>query len=413
MYSLSIRFVAFILKLVSLFNEKIQLGVTGRAETFARLKSNIQPLDQVIWFHCASLGEYEQGLPVFRELRSKYPDHKIVLSFFSPSGYEIRKHTDVADVVVYLPLDTLSNAKKFVSLVHPVLSIFVKYEIWPNYLKVLKDKGHTAFLISALFREDQIYFKWYGSKFKKALMRFEHIFVQNKASEKLLLNHGISNVSVSGDTRFDRVANQLQQNNQLSIIDSFKNAQLCTVIGSSWSADEAILIPYINQRASKTHKFIIAPHEIKQANIDRLLGGLTAKTHLYSQLNPKTLDMAELRDAEVLIIDNIGLLSKIYSYADIAYVGGGMGTSGLHNILEPAVFGMPIIIGKNYLKFPEANALIELGGLKSVSNEAELQQELDLLVNDLGYRQKLGAINSNFIKNNRGAVIHIMEGIRI
>jgi 3-deoxy-D-manno-octulosonic-acid transferase len=309
------------------------------------------------------LGEYEQGLPVFKELRKLYANHKIVLTFFSPSGYEIRKNTDVADAVVYLPMDTKANAKRLLDLVKPELTIFVKYDFWPNYLSELKKRQHRAMLISAVFRPNQAFFKFYGGWMRKALRAFEHIFVQNEASKGLLNSINFKNVTVSGDTRFDRVSDQLLQDNTLPFIETFKNNQLCVVIGSSWPEDEELLVKFINNHASKDVKYIIAPHNMKVSQIANLKEKLKAKTVLYSEMEGK-----ELSDYSVFVIDTIGLLSKIYSYADIAYVGGAMGTTGLHNILEPAVFGVPIIIGKDYSKFPEAFDMIENGGLISIKN---------------------------------------------
>ena len=260
---------SFVLKGIALFNHKIKLGVKGRANTFNILKNEIKNEDQTLWFHCASLGEYEQGLPIFKLLRKDYPKHKIVLTFFSPSGFEIRKNAPFADVVVYLPLDTKSNAKWFIKLVNPELTVFVKYEIWPNYLNEIKKKGLRAVLISAVFRKDQSFFKWYGKQTKQALFAFEHIFTQNEESKNLLENIGYKNATVSGDTRFDRVLNQLQIDNTLDFIETFKQDKLCIVIGSSWPEDEAILVPYINQ-CKHDVKFIIAPHNIKAKQIDSL-----------------------------------------------------------------------------------------------------------------------------------------------
>lgn len=412
MYSIFIKLVGFILKLVALFDEKIRLGVQGRSNSFKLIESSIKQNDRTLWFHCASLGEYEQGLPVFKELRKSYPEHKIVLTFFSPSGYEIRKNTDVADVTAYLPLDTKANAKKFIDLVHPEISVFVKYDIWPKYLKQLKQKKLKAYLISAAFRPKQIYFKWYGSQFMNALQSFDHIFVQNSSSKYLLEDHGFENVTITGDTRFDRVFSQLRLDNNLPIIEDFIKNSVCTVIGSSWPADEAILIPYINEKASKYFKFIIAPHEIKDSNINRLLNDLKSPTLLYSEIIEET-NNSSLEDAQVLIIDNIGLLSKIYSYANIAYIGGAMGHTGLHNILEPAVFGVPIVIGKNHSKFPEAIDMISNAGVFSISDKITLKNRLDSFLDDCDKRKSEGLKNFNYVKKNCGSVIQIMKTIRI
>ncbi|MEY8847960.1 3-deoxy-D-manno-octulosonic acid transferase [Psychroserpens sp. XS_ASV72] len=408
MYTFSIYILNFILKIVAVFNPKIKLGVEGRKQTFKILNENIRPNDQTIWFHCASLGEYEQGLPVFEAIKNKYPAYKIVLSFFSPSGYEIRKHSKIADVVVYLPIDTPSNAKRFIDIVHPEFTVFVKYDIWPNYLKALQRKDLRAILISAQFRRQQPYFKWYGNPFRKALKVFEHIFVQTDASKVLLESINITNVSVSGDTRFDRVSRQLSEDNTLDFISEFKGEALCVVIGSSWPEDEQILIPFINANVSQNLKFIIAPHNINDAQIDSITKKLEVP---YIRFSEK--DREEKANKFVFIVDTIGILSKVYSYADIAYVGGAMGTTGLHNILEPAVFGVPILIGNNHSKFPEASNMISEAGVISVNDYKSLEETLHQLIDSKDYRQELGKSNAFFIKKNKGAVIQIMDSIRI
>ena len=397
---------SLVLKVIALFNQKIKLGVKGRANTFNSLKNEIKKDDKTLWFHCASLGEYEQGLPVFNVLRKDYPKHKIVLTFFSPSGYEIRKNAPFADVVVYLPLDTKSNAKQFIKLVNPELTVFVKYEIWPNYLNEIKKNGLRAVLISAVFRKDQSFFKWYGTQTKQALFAFEHIFTQNEASKNLLESIGYKNATVSGDTRFDRVLNQLQIDNTLDFIETFKHDKLCIVIGSSWPEDEAILVPYINQ-CKHDVKFIIAPHNIKAKQIEGLKQSLQKETVLFSNK-----ENYNLKDSQVFIVDTIGFLSKIYSYANIAYVGGAMGTTGLHNILEPAVFGVPIIIGSNHKKFPEAQAMIDHSNVFSVNDYTSLKNKLDLLIDNKTVREETGEKSFNFVKEKEGAVIQIVKFLR-
>lgn len=407
LYNLGIYTAHLVLKIIALFNHKIKLGVLGRAETFNILEKEILKTDKTLWFHCSSLGEYEQGLPVFKALRQDYPNHKIVLSFFSPSGYEIRKNTDIADIVVYLPLDMKQNATQFLNLVHPELTVFVKYDIWPNYLNILKERQHKAILISATFRKQQSYFKWYGKQMKTALQAFDHIFVQNESSKTLINSIGFNNITVAGDTRFDRVANQLEQNNVLDFISEFKNNQLCIVVGSSWPEDEAQLIQFINNTPHKNVKYIIAPHNIKSSQIANMVSNLKVKTVLFSEKEGKNLS-----EYSVFIIDTIGLLSKIYSYADIAYVGGAMGNTGLHNVLEPAVFGVPIIIGKHHQKFPEAAQMITNGGLFSITNTNELDNILTTLIENDTKREKTGKLNSAFIKKNEGAVIQILNYTR-
>jgi 3-deoxy-D-manno-octulosonic-acid transferase len=408
LYNIGIYIANFHLKIIAHFNHKLKLGVDGRAKSFQILQDAINDTDNTIWLHCASLGEYEQGLPVFKELRKLYPNHKVVLTFFSPSGYEIRKNTDVADVVVYLPMDTKANASHFLDVVHPELTVFVKYDIWLNYLLELKKRKLKAILISALFRSNQLYFKTYGAMMREALSAFEHIFVQDKNSWELLKSSNFDNIAIAGDTRFDRVSDQLKQDNTLPFIEKFKQDKLCVVIGSSWPEDEELLIPFINNYASKDLKYIIAPHNMKSNQINDLVAKLKVKTVLFSEKEDKNLE-----DYSVFIINTIGLLSKMYSYADIAYVGGAMGTTGLHNILEPAVFGVPVIIGKNHNKFPEAKRMIEEAGVLSVSNYHELENTLSGLIETSKKRLELGQKNSRFITSNRGAVIRIVDYLRI
>lgn len=407
LYNILTYIAAFHVKIIALFNAKIKLGVQGRKETFNRLNKKINHTDKTIWFHCASLGEYEQGLPVFEAIKEDFPEHKYVLSFFSPSGYDIRKNTPIADVVVYLPLDTKKNAKTFIDLIHPELVIFVKYEIWPNYLNQLKIRGIKTLLISAVFRNDQIYFKSYGALMRRALGTFNHIFVQDEKSKSNLKSIGIKKVTLSGDTRFDRVSNQLHLDNQLKSIAAFKNDKLCLVAGSTWPEGEALLADYINNNKSNAVKYIIAPHNIKPKQISHLQDQLKLPSVLFSEKEGKILS-----DYSVLIIDSIGLLSKIYSYADIAYVGGAIGTTGLHNTLEPAVFGIPIIIGQNHQKFPEAINLINNKGTFSISNYSEFQSIVSKLINNESFRRDSGKHNLEFIEKNQGAVVQIMDYIR-
>ncbi len=401
LYNILTYIAAFHLKIIARFNAKLMLGVTGRAETFNRLNAVISTQDKVIWFHCASLGEYEQGLPVFEKIKSDNPNHKIVLSFFSPSGYEIKKQVSIADVVVYLPLDTKFNANAFLNTIHPELVVFVKYEFWPNYLNELNKRNIRAVLISALFRKDQSFFKFYGAWMRKSLYAFEHIFVQNETSKNLLNKIGYTNVTVSGDTRFDRVANQLSMDNELDFIKEFKQDKLCVVAGSTWPEDEQLFIEHINA-SPEDLKFIIAPHNIKSQQIDSFKKAIQKQTILFSEKSE-----ANLKEAQVFIIDTIGILSKIYSYADIAYVGGAMGSTGLHNTLEPAVFGIPIIIGKHYTNFPEAFEMIAQNGLFSISNQAEFDTTLNELILNTQKRLDSGQSNSNYISHNQGAVVQI------
>lgn len=395
---------AFALKCGALFNVKLSKGVKGRKHTFKLLAKTLSKKDKTLWFHCASLGEYEQGLPVFSELRKHYKNHKIILSFFSPSGYEIRKNSSIADLVVYLPLDTKANAKQFLDIIHPELTVFVKYDIWPNFLNELKHRQLRAILISAAFREDQHYFKFYGVPFRSALFAFEHIFTQNQISKSLLHSINYKEVTISGDTRFDRVSNQLKTDNTLDFIEAFKDNKLCVVAGSTWPEDEALFIEFINKQQSKNVKFIIAPHNIKSSQIKSFQEKLNSDAVLFSEK-----ENHELATHQVFIIDTIGILTKIYNYADIAYVGGGMGNTGLHNSLEAAVFGVPIIIGKNHKEFSEAQNMIDNGGMFSISNQNQFNSVLNELINVDEKRMTCGSKNRAYVNKNKGAVVQIMD----
>lgn len=405
LYNLFVVFASQALKLVAIFNPKIKLFVEGRKVVFPTLEQKIKPSDKTIWFHAASLGEYEQGLPVIEKIKEKFPTHKIVVTFFSPSGYEVRKNNTVADVTVYLPLDTKKNVKQFLSLVHPELVFFIKYEYWLNYLSDLKDLNTPTYLISGIFRENQMFFKWYGGFYRKALDTFTYFFVQNENSKKLLRQLGKANVAVSGDTRFDRVAGILEKDNSLDFISQFKNDTLTIVVGSSWPKDESLLVDFINSNKYNV-KFIIAPHNIKGEQIQQLKNSISKKTILFSERNDKN-----LADYDVFIIDTIGILTKIYSYADIAYVGGGFGNPGVHNILEPATYGVPIVIGPNYSHFAEAIALVNLEGCISVSNKKELEAALMSLILIEVERQEKGHICETFVQMNKGATDIIMNTI--
>ena len=403
LYNLILISAEFLLKIVAQFVPKIKLFVDGRKTVFATLEEKIKPSDKTIWFHAASLGEYEQGLPVIEAFKEKYPDHKIVLTFFSPSGYEVRKNNLIADVTVYLPLDTKANAKKFLKLVRPEMALFIKYEYWPNYLNELKKAAIPTYLISGIFREDQVFFQWYGGFYRQALDTFKHFFVQNIKSKELLLDWDYTNVTVSGDTRFDRVVAILDKDNALDFISEFKNDTLTIVVGSSWPKDEFLLANYIN---ATTHdvKFIIAPHNIKSDQIIQLQESISKKTVLFSEKESKN-----LADFDVFIIDTIGILTKIYSAADIAYVGGGFGNPGVHNILEPATFSVPIVIGPNYSHFSEATALVKNEGCISISDQKELDEAFDSLIQNEDERHEKGHICGTFVQMNKNATGIIMK----
>ena len=412
LYNIITLFAAQILKLVAVFSPKMKLFVAGRKAVFSTLANQIQSNDKTIWFHAASLGEYEQGLPVIEVIKQKFPAHKIIVTFFSPSGYEVRKNNTVADVTVYLPLDTASNAKQFIQLVHPEMVFFIKYEYWPNYLNELKKQEIKTYLISGILRENQAFFKWYGGFYRTALKTFDYFFVQNENSKKLLQSIGFNNVKVSGDTRFDRVVSILERDNSLDFIATFKDNKTTIVIGSSWPKDENLLVNYIN-KASDNVKFIIAPHNIKPEQIQELKKSIHKKTILFSEKDEilKQVQNDKLEKFQVFIIDTIGILTKIYSYADIAYVGGGFGNPGVHNILEPATFGLPVVIGPNYSHFAEATALVNMEGCISIQNQTELNEAFDLLLQNEDERLEKGHICSTFVQMNKGATQTIMNHI--
>ena len=405
LYNFSTFIASKLILLSPIFSPKMSLFVKGRRSVIDTIKSTLKKGDKTIWFHCASLGEYEQGVPIIKKTKEEFPDHKIIVSFFSPSGFEVKKNDKLADCTVYLPLDTPKNAKNFIDLLQPSVAIFIKYEFWPNYLFELKKKNIPTILVSGLFRKDQVFFKFYGGFMRRTLNSFSHFFVQDQLSKNLLEQLKISQVSVSGDTRFDRVSDQLSVNNELDFMALFKQDLFCLICGSTWPKDESILINYINNFSNNT-KFIIAPHEVNNLRIESLKKKLKVKTVLYSER-----EKYNISDYQVLIIDTVGLLTKVYSYADVAYIGGGigMGANGLHNILEAATFGVPIIIGKNYTNFPEAKKLKKLNGLFSVASPQEFIDIFNQLKTDAPFCEKTGLISKNFILNNRGATDIILN----
>ncbi len=405
LYNLLLLFASQIVKLLALFSPKIKLFVDGRKIVFETLESKISASDKTIWFHAASLGEFEQGLPVMEKIKKEFPNHKIVVTFFSPSGYEVRENNSIADTCVYLPLDTRSNAQKFLKLVHPDLVFFIKYEYWPNYLNELNKLNINTYLISGIFRENQAFFKWYGGFYRNALKTFDYFFVQNENSKKLLQSLGFNNVKISGDTRFDRVVSILERDNSLDFMDHFKNNTITIVIGSSWPKDESLLVNYIN-KTNKKVKFIIAPHNIKGNQIQELQNSITKKTVLFSEK-----ENTDLSNYDVLIVDTIGILTKIYSYADIAYVGGGFGNPGVHNILEPATFGIPIMIGPNYNHFQEAVSLVNMGGCMPIGNQQNLNLTFNQLIQNDDLCKEKGKICASFVQHNKGATSRILDHV--
>ena len=407
LYNQIVFIAGFLLKIVALFSPKMALFVKGRKDVFKTLEAKIQANDKSIWFHAASLGEYEQGLPVIEKIKEKYPSHKIIVTFFSPSGYEVRKNNTVANCTVYLPLDTQKNAKQFIELTNPELVFFIKYEYWPNYLNELKKRNIKTYLISGILRENQAFFKWYGGFYRKSLDAFDFFFVQNESSKQLLQSLGHQNVLVSGDTRFDRVSTILEKDNTLNFIAEFKDNKITVVVGSSWPKDEEIIAQYINEYSNENVKFIIAPHNIKAEQIANLKALITKPTALFSEKENQSLS-----DQQVFIIDTIGILTKIYSYADIAYVGGGFGNPGIHNILEPATFGIPIVIGPNYSHFAEATALVKLEGCVSIANNKDLLETFDDLIYKPDIRFQKGAICRQFVQQNKGATAIILNHLQ-
>ena len=400
-YNIFIRLTSFLLPITKFFSNKMKSFVNGRKYIWDYLEQEITKKESYIWIHVSSLGEYEQGVPLMQEMRKNNPEYKILLSFFSPSGYEIRKNNPVADITIYLPLDTPKNAKKFIELVQPKMAFFVKYDFWPNYLKQLKSNSIPTYLVSGIFREKQLFFKKYGKFYRKALLAFEHFFVQDDNSQQLLQSIGYTNVTVAGDTRFDRVYEITQQENKIIDIENFIQEKPCIVFGSTWAKDEELISTFINQNKQDI-KYIIAPHDIKEKNIAQLENSLKKKSVRYTKSTT-----TEIKNSEVFIIDTIGLLTRIYRYADIAFVGGGFG-AGIHNILEPATYGLPIIIGPKYDKFKEAKDLVSQKSCIAVSNQATFDQALNQLISNEDLRQKSGKSNTDYVENQRGATEIIM-----
>lgn len=404
LYNISIFFVGIGLRIASVFNTKAREFVTGRAHIFESMRDALKGNDKpVIWMHCASLGEFEQGRPVIEALRKEFPDHRIVLTFFSPSGYRVRKNYPLASHVFYLPLDTRRNARKFVKIVKPVLAIFVKYEFWYHYSRVLKKKEIPLVSISSIFRKEQYFFRKTGSFSRRILKNVTHFFVQNQESVDLLQSINFYNVSISGDTRFDRVKEIADSGERLEIAARFKGDERLFIIGSAWQEDLDVLLPFINEGRLK---FIIAPHEIHRTQIDALRRSLTVKSILYSEAAN-----VELDGYSVLIIDNVGLLSKLYRYGEFAYIGGAYG-KGLHNILEAACYGMPVLFGdKNFEKFREAVDLVNRGGAFPVADYPDLKRKYELL-NVPETFQLACEVCRQYVEENTGATTAIMDYCR-
>ena len=403
LYNLFIRLYLLALRLASLRNKKAAEWIAGRKGLFSRLKSQLKPGARIIWVHCASAGELEQGKPLIELLRERYPDHFILLSLFSPSGYSVAKKYSGVDLITYLPADTAGNARQFLDLVRPELVIFVKYEFWYHHLKAVDEQKIPLLLVSAIFRKEQVFFKWYGSFFKNLLFFFRQIFVQDPASQELLHSAGIDKVSVAGDTRFDRVMRIVDSFQELPVIPEFIGAAKQVIVaGSTWPDDEHLFISVIKD---KDVKLIIAPHEVHEAHLQSIEDNFPGSIR-FSKWNEGS------RDAQVLIIDNIGMLSRLYHYATITYVGGGFNKSGIHNTLEAAVHGKPVLFGPNYEKFREARELIAAGAAFSIGSAAGLKIKTDLLLHDPGYLLKAGLAAKNYVAGHTGATGTILRFIQ-
>lgn len=400
-YSAAIRLYGLGIFAASFFNPKARLWIRGRKGIFSRMEEKVKN-NRLIWFHAASLGEFEQGRPVMEEIRRRYPVYTILLTFFSPSGYEIRKNYNGADYIFYLPLDTKQNAARFISLIKPAMAIFIKYEFWYHYLVQLHKNQIPVYLISGIFRPGQVFFQWYGKWYRKMLSYFDRLFVQNHESLALLHSLSVNNVTLAGDTRFDRVRQIAASTHEIPVAARFKGDHLCIVAGSTWSADEDLLIRYIHS-CDETVKFILAPHEIHEEHIRRIIQQLRRSYVRFSEAKENSVS-----DKQVLIIDNIGLLSSLYRYGDVAYIGGGFG-KGIHNILEAATFGLPILFGPAYAKFNEAVELAGLGGAVSVAGMEELQSHLNHWLSDKADRLRAGNVSKDFVHRKAGATSIIVN----
>jgi 3-deoxy-D-manno-octulosonic-acid transferase len=402
LYFISIHLYYLILLAISPFHQKARLWIRGRLGWRSKLKDWCEKGGEVIWFHAASLGEFEQGRPLMDEIKKNHPDYRILLTFYSPSGYEIRKNYPGADHVMYLPLDTRYNARRLVKLVRPAAVVFIKYEFWRFYLRQLQASKHPVFLISAIFRPDQIFFRWYGGWFLKNLSCFDYFFVQDEPSILLLKGAGLSNCIVSGDTRFDRVFAVAAGAREVEIAKAFSEGHFCIVGGSTWPEDEDMLCRYINQ-SDKDIRFIIAPHEITGAHLNQLRSKISRSYSLFSRATEDT-----IRNHQVLIIDNIGMLSALYQYGRVAYIGGGFG-KGIHNILEAAAFGIPVVFGPNYGKFREACEMLGKGGAFTIQNQDELAEILNLLTCDTDKYNLCCRIADQYVRDNTGATAVILD----
>ena len=418
-YNIVIYFVLWGIAIASLFNEKVRKMWRGEREAFKILKQKVDPNAKYIWFHAASLGEFEQGRPLMERIRKDYPQYKILLTFYSPSGYEVRKNYEGADIICYMPVDTRLNAIRFLRLVRPVMAFFIKYEFWSNFLHILKHRNIPTYSVSSIFREDQVFFKWYGRNYAGVLKCFTRFFVQNEESKRLLEGIGIKDVDVVGDTRFDRVLQIKEAAKQLPICEAFRTGVASTqsadvphtdfkvfVAGSSWPPDENIFIPFLNEH--KDWRLLIAPHVIAEEHLKLILSLIKGKKVVrYTQTTPE-----EAADADVLIIDCFGLLSSMYNYGDVAYIGGGFGV-GIHNTLEAAVWNMPVIFGPNNKKFQEAQGLLKSGGGFEINTYEDFSGLMSSLMNDENFLKQAGDKAGTFVAHLAGATDKVLASVKL
>jgi len=405
MYTFFIHLYSFVIRIAAFFGHvKAKRLADGQKQVWSLIKSRLKPGERRIWIHCASLGEFEQGRPLMEDIRAQYPQYKILVTFFSPSGYELRKDYTGADYVFYLPFDTCCNARRFVKLVQPEVIYFIKYDFWRNYLNTIKHQQIPLYLVSAIFRPKQVFFKWYGGWYRKLLSAFTHFFVQNERSGELLAGIGYTNVTVTGDTRFDRVCRIYDQKRHIPEVEQFVDGQPCIVAGSSWPSDEEMLARYINTE-KRNIKWIFAPHELHDSQMNRLIESASVKAVRYSQLPDKN-----PADYQLLVMDNFGMLSSLYRYATVAYIGGGLDeNNGIHNALEAAVYSIPVIFGWVYDEYQEAVDLVALGGAISVRNYNEFAQQLNKLLDNPGLAKKIGDFAGAFVASGRGATAKVLE----
>lgn len=402
-YNLAILIYDVLVHLAAPFSRKPRKMMKGHWVVYDLLRQQVDKKARYIWFHAASLGEFEQGRPLIEEIRAKYPEYKILLTFFSPSGYEVRKDYRGADIVCYLPFDKPRNVRKFISIVNPCMAFFIKYEFWKNFLDELNRRHIPVYSVSSIFRRDQIFFKWYGGTYRDVLKDFDYLFVQNEASKRFLAKIGITKVSVVGDTRFDRVMQIREEAKQLPLIEKFKGNSFVFVAGSSWEPDEELFLEYFNSHPNM--KLIIAPHVIDENHLVQIISKLKRPYVRYSRAEIDNIDKADC-----LIIDCFGLLSSIYRYGDVAYIGGGFGV-GIHNTLEAAVYGVPVIFGPKYHKFMEATQLIEAKGAFSIKTYDELSTLLNKFTEDENYLREIGTNAGYYVSSNAGATERIMKKI--